>query len=61
MAVGVVSFGWTLSDVVPQLPGPTNTGDEAMATKKKKSRKRKGDEVVEVHDNPMVPDEEDNE
>jgi hypothetical protein len=32
-----------------------------MATKKKKSRKRKGDEVVEVHDNPMVPDEEDNE
>ena len=63
MAVGVVSFGWTLSDVVPKLPGPTNTGDEAVATKKKKSRKRKGtrDEVVEFHDNPLVPDEEDNE
>ena len=61
MAVGVLSFGWTLSDVAPKLSSPTITGEETMATKKKKSRKQKGDEVMEFHDNPMAPDAEDHE
>ena len=61
MAVGVLSFGWTLSDVAPKLSSPTVTDEETMATKKKKSRKQKGDEVVQFHDNPIAPDAEDNE